>query len=275
MTQTSLKMQLHPTPFFLRLNGVLKWMKGNVVWNQRGCMGRANGSHKWLDRNRSVVSPPPSSSASPSSFKSHILLTEWENDGVRTQSQTGNREEWRIFYKMTSAVYPSWELGWSGLRTSIPGCVVTRGAWLECACFKMSCRRRVCVCLPICVCVGGMSLLISFTLGTVLSYRHKQPSLTCCKPLSKWRQLQSVSPEGLSAGGGGMQRQWHGRKAWKRGTYSAEERRARKRDQIRKEILREGGASLQRSRPLRTTRGENGENSLYCFLFPLIFCPQQ
>lgn len=33
--------------------------------------------------------------------------------------------------------------------------------------------------------------------------------------------------------------------------------------------------SLQRSRSGRTTKGKNGENSLYCFLFPLISCPQQ
>ena len=64
---------------------------------------------------------------------------------------------------------------------------------------------RLCVCVCVCVCVGGMSLLISFTLGTVLSYRHKQPSLTCCKPLSKRRQLQSVPPEGLRAKERGIQ----------------------------------------------------------------------
>lgn len=51
-------------------------------------MVRANGSHKWLDRNQSVhedLAPP---SIYSSAFKSHITLMEWENDGARTQSKS-------------------------------------------------------------------------------------------------------------------------------------------------------------------------------------------
>lgn len=55
---------------------------------------------------------------------------------------------------------------------------------------------HVCACVFIHLCVGDMSLLISFILGAILSYRHKQHSLTGCKPLSKQKQIQSYSPEG-------------------------------------------------------------------------------
>lgn len=71
-------------------------------------MAQANGSHKWLDRNQSAHEDPSSSSSS-SSFESPITPKEWENDEVRTQSKSDGKL--RIFYKMTSAVYLSWELG--------------------------------------------------------------------------------------------------------------------------------------------------------------------